>query len=683
MAPLTGRADVPSAVRAFLSRLQGEVLLADGGMGSLLHERGDRAARSFECLNLSDREIVQKAHLDYLQAGASLIETNTYGANRIRLQKCGQEERVWDINVWGAKIARAAREIAGEAALVAGSVGSLGLPIGVAGTMGWREMRALFREQMEALLAGGVDLFVIETMADPVEASEAIRAAREISKLPIVVQFAFWPDGAPRNLPGLGNGVRQATAAGYTPQGVAAALNDLDPAAYPDVIGVNCSSGPVHVVEALETLQESITFPVMWSAMPNAGLPAYVDGRVLYSATPEYFAAMMEGFISRGVRLIGGCCGTTPEHIAAMREYLDARQTNSTNGDAVGASKAVSPSVKLERKMAAPAGQGTSPLRPRVRPVEEVTEATPRAADRGLRANLGREFVISVELDPPKGSVTKKFLEAATALKAASVDCINVADSPMARVRMGAMASAHLIEHGVGVETIVHLTTRDRNLMGLQSDLLGAHALGLRNILALTGDPPSLGNVTQATPVYDVDAIGLIRVLTELNAGRDLLSNPTGQATDFAVGCALNPNADDLARETDRFRRKLAAGAQFVMTQPVYDLAPLHRVLDEIGGCDVPILLGVMPLHSYRHAVYLHNEVPGITVPEAIRRELELAGDDGLRVGLTQAAELVTQASSLIAGIYVVLSFGKHEPICTFVEQVRQHVRSSGDEVGK
>lgn len=670
MAPQADATGTSSTVHAFLSRLERDVLLADGGMGSLLHERGDRTTKAFECLNVLDRDIVQRAHLDYLLAGASLIETNTYGANRFKLRKCGQEERVWDINVWGAKIARAAREIAGEAALVAGSVGPLGIPVGGLGPMDRRKMRALFREQMEALLAGGVDLFIIETMADPAEASEAIRAAREISKLPVVVQFAFWPDGAPRSLPGLGSGVRLATASGHPPQVVAAVLNQLDPTDYPDVVGVNCGSGPVYVLEALKLLQEHVAFPTMWSAMPNAGLPSYVDGRVLYSATPDYFAGMMDGFINRGVRLIGGCCGTTPGHIAAMRGYLD----GNTNGGLAGRPTPLITGAQQKST--------TAPKLDTVECVGRAKEVAGDIAERGLRANLGREFVISVELDPPKGSVTKKFLEAAVSLKTAGVDCINVADSPMARVRMGAIASAHLIEHETDVETIVHLTTRDRNLMGLQSDLLGAHALGLRNILALTGDPPSLGNVTHATPVYDLDAIGLIRVLSGLNAGHDLLGNPTGQATDFTVGCALDPNADDLPREIDRFRQKLAAGAQFVMTQPVYDLAPLHRVLDEIEGCDVPILLGVMPLHSYRHAVYLHNEVPGITIPEAIRRELELAGDDGLRVGLIQAAELVERASALISGIYVVLSFGKHEPICAFVEQVRRHVQPRKGGIG-
>jgi homocysteine S-methyltransferase len=594
----------------FLSRLKENVVLADGGMGSLLHERVDRPVGAFECLNLSEKDIVQKAHLDYLLAGASLIETNTYGANRLKLRKCGQQERVWDINVWGVKIARAAREIAGESALVAGSVGSLGISPGLSDTVGRQQMRELFREQMEALLAGGVDLFIIETMADPVEAIEAVRAAREISKLPVVVQFAFWPDGTPRNLPGRGEGVRLATVTGHAPRDVAAMLNDLDGSERPDVIGVNCGSGPVYVLEALDLLMEHVSFPVMWSAMPNAGLPSYVDGRVLYTATPEYFASMVKAFIDRGVRLIGGCCGTTPAHIAAMREYLDGVERTDRKTLRTDSRRGEQKTVRIAERVGSP----------HRRDLEKALRASGGSAGQDLRSKLGRQFVISVELDPPKGSVTKKFLEAAAALKIAGVDCINVADSPMARVRMAAIASAHLIKQEVGVDAIVHLTTRDRNLMGLQSDLLGAHALGLRNILALTGDPPSLGNVAHATPVYDLDAIGLIKVLRDLNAGHDLLGNPTGEPTDFTIGCALNVNAEDLPREIERFRQKLDAGAQFVMTQPVYETEPLYRVLDEISGCDVPILMGVMPLHSYKHAVYLHNEVPGIAVPECIRR---------------------------------------------------------------
>lgn len=652
------------------TRLQQEVLLADGGLGSLLFDRGANTHIPFEWLNLTDKEMVQKAHLDYLLAGSNIIETNTFGANRLKLGAAESESKVWDINVWGAKIARSAREISGEPALVAGSVGPLTAQVG--GSLTPAQMRALFREQMEGLLAGGVDLFIIETMSDPVQAIEAVRAAREISRLPVVVQFSFWPD-SPDRIHGrerlTGTADHFYTAAGYTPQKIADALNNLPEVDRPDVLGVNCSFGPVHLLKVVQQMQAAVNFPMQWSAMPNAGLPTYVDGRLLYTATPGYFASMLASFVKLGIRLIGGCCGTTPGHIAAMKRAL----TELAHNGALNAAPAQigSPVAEVTAEdapvLANSAFYGEMPV-----------ESGRADKTEMLRSKLGRQFVISVELDPPKGPVVTKMLQAAKALQSAGADVINIADSPMARVRMGAIASSCLIQNQVGMETIVHLTSRDRNLMGLQSDLLGAHAMGLRNVLALTGDPPSLGNA-RATPVYDVDAIGLVKVITELNRGLDLQGNPIGKATDFTIACAFNPNAQDLGREIARLRAKLAAGAHLVMTQPVYHLEPLHRSLEALGGCDVPILLGIMPLHSYRHAEYLHNEVPGISVPASIRHELQLAGDDGLRVGLEQAARLVAEAYKLVAGIYVVLSFGKHEPICHFIEQIREQVRRKGE----
>lgn len=692
--------------RGLLDFLEQGVVLADGAMGTLLYSRGAVAEAGLELLNLTHREMVQQAHLDYVLAGARLIETNTYAANRLQLASRGLEDKVWDINLWGAKLARAAREIAGEPVLVAGAVG----PVGISGE-GAQEadddlLRAAYREQMEALLAGGIDLFIIETQADPREAVAAIRAARELCHLPVVLEFAFWPSGVQEGLHSRltlsSNGEGEfVTASGYTPETVAAYLARLTEAERPEVIGLNCGSGVAYLVEVLDRLRQALSFTAFWSAMPNAGLPRYRGGRLFYAAGPRYLAEQVQPLVQAGVRLIGGCCGTTPEHIQAMDAALRtgggvAARAAVAGGPGSGAgsmalrgpsSAGASPGTMVQTSATARATMtGMTPATTLV--AAEAAEVagvpapgktllpvktpagTPVAA---FREKLGRQFIVSVELDPPRGSVAKKYLQAASALREAGVDVINVADSPMARVRMGAVAAAFLIEHQVGVETIVHFTARDRNLMAVQSDLLGAHALGLKNVLALTGDPPALGNVARAKPVYDVDSVGLIRVLRELNRGQDVAGNPIGRPTDFTIGCALSPNAEDLDKEIAHFRNKLEAGAQFAMTQPVYELSALERALDKLGGCPIPLLLGVMPLHSFKHAEYLHNEVPGISIPEKIRHELELAGEDGLRVGFEQAAELVTQAQAagLLAGIYVVLSFGKHEPVCDFVRRVR------------
>lgn len=681
----TGQIQSDEAAREFIRELRRGVLLADGAMGTLLYSRGASTTGSLELLNLTNPEMVERAHLDYLLAGARVIETNTYGANRLRLAEYGLAEKVWDINLRGAKLARSAREVAGEPALVAGAVGPLrAARVGSPGKeLSPGEVRALYREQMEALLAGGVDLFVVETHADPKEAVEAIRAAREICRLPVVLEFAFWPVGPTEGVPagpgrpGLWEEDEDSggltTAAGYTPEGVAGYLNALPEGDRPEVIGLNCGGGVVHLLQALTRLKRELRFEVLWCAMPNAGLPRYEGGRLYYAASPAYTASRVPALIEAGVKLIGGCCGTTPEHIQAMRQALAG--ISSPAGLFPGTTHAAGRAATRGGTSAhLPAGASTHKEAPKTAPVETGALPGMGIGAPTFRAKLGRQFIISVELDPPRGSTARKYLEAAQALGRAGADVINVADSPMARVRMGAVAAASLVQWQAGVETIVHFTARDRNLMAIQSDLLGAHAMGLRNVLALTGDPPSLGNVARATPVYDVDSIGLIQVLAALNRGEDVAGNPIGRGTEFTIGCALSPNADDLAREVERFRRKVAAGVHFAMTQPLYELAPLEHLLNELGGGPVPILLGVMPLHSFRHAEYLHNEVPGISIPERIREELARAGDEGLKVGLEQAARLVTEARSLVAGIYVVLSFGKHEPVCDFVRWIRELV---------
>lgn len=642
---------------SLLTILQQRPVLADGAMGTLLHARGVSLQTCFESLNQADKRLVEQIHLDYIRAGAEIIRTNTFGANRARLAEFGLPEKVWDFNVWGVKVARQAREVSGQPVLVAGAIGPTGKPLSPVGPLSADAAAAIFREQVDALTAGGVDLFVIETMSDAAEAALAIRAARSGARLPVIVTFSFSDDGR--------------TIASQSPQAVAAQLEALGDAA-PDVIGVNCGGGPVLALDILGELRRRLPTHRHWALLPNAGLPARVGGRLLYGASAAYFGEIADRFVAAGARLIGGCCGTTPDHIAAMRRSVGA--IAAAPGDASPAG-----SVPVDP------GPGPQPVffagrRGAAVALADAAAAAPApqaalpdcAAGQRLREKLGRSFVISVELDPPKGTVAQKFLQAAAALKTAGVDAINVADSPMARVRMGAIAGAQLIQSHTGVETIIHFTTRDRNLMGIQSDLLGAHALGVRNVLSLTGDPPSLGNVAKATPVYDVDSIGLLHILRGLNRGIDVGGNAIGEPTDFTVACALSPNADDPDLELSRFRAKLEAGVDFVMTQPLYELAPLERVLDRLGGSPAPILLGVMPLHSFKHAEYLHNEVPGIQIPQAVRDALRLAGEDGARVGLEQAEALVHAARPWIAGVYIVLSFGKHEGIARLVARLRE-----------
>ncbi|HET7558888.1 MAG TPA: bifunctional homocysteine S-methyltransferase/methylenetetrahydrofolate reductase [Limnochordia bacterium] len=624
------------AERGFLQRLADGPLLVDGAMGTWLNARGVRPEACFEVLNTEDRRLVHDAHLAYIQAGADVIMTNTFGANRLRLALHGLSGKAWDLNLWGVKTARAAREVGGREVWVAGSIGPTGAALQPLGELTAESAFDVFREQAEALLAGGVDLFIVETMSDPVEAAAAVRAIRSLCRLPVVLNFSFSDETR--------------TFTGQSPAAIVSGLRLELAGELPEVLGVNCATGPVHALAALEQLRDAAGPAANLCLMPNAGLPARVAGRLLYNSSPEYFGEFTPRMLAAGARLVGGCCGTTPAHTRAMRQALD--------GDS-GAAEI--------RVLAAPA----------VAPPPPAAKARDGAKTEGLAAKLGREFAVSVELDPPKGTVLTRFLANAKVLHEAGVDAVNIADSPMARVRLGCVAAAHLVQEQVGLETIIHFTTRDRNLMGLQSELMGAAALGIRNVLALTGDPPNLGG-TRASGVYDVDSIGLIHILQGLNRGQDIGNNPIGEPTDFTIACALSPNADDLSLEIERFQKKLAAGVDFVMTQPLYELEPLRRVLERIGAFGAPVLLGVMPLHSFKHAEYLHNEVPGISIPAAVRAQLQQAGDDGLEVGMEQARTLIAQAAPYIDGVYIVPSFGKIEPVAELVRRLKNDPATAG-----
>lgn len=645
----------------FLEAIKKRPLLADGGIGTLLNARGASTEASFEHLNLINKDLVQTLHVDYLTAGSEIITTNSFGANRFKLQGFGLEDEVWSINVWSAKVARNAREIAGQPAFVAGSVGPTGKLMPPIGDTKKEDLFEAFREQMDGLLAGGVDLFTIETMSSIEELIIAVKVARSISDLPVVAQVSFSPEGH--------------TFFGITPQDVETIFEELGKDA-PDIIGINCGAGPGPVFDSLLKMDSSLSdhskqSVLGYSSMPNAGQPSLINGNYKYLTPPEYCASYIDPFLRMGAKIVGGCCGTTPAHIKAMKEKVDeyvdsSSQSNHQNTkEKVAEKNPITISTGLENNE-----KDDSKLDP---PKESSKEETLATRLQRIKDNKNSsEFFISVEIDPPKGAVTKKLLKSSKMLYESGADTINVGDSPMARVRMSSMASCQLISNQVGIETIIHFTTRDRNLMGIQADLLGCQALGIRNILALTGDPPALGNYAHATAVYDVDSIGLIKIISQLNQGQDVAGNTIGKPTNLSIGCALNCTHEDRASELDRFSKKLEAGAHFVMTQPIYQVSDLTDFLDDFGECPAPILVGIMPLHSSKHAEYLHNEVPGITIPDEIREKMADAGDKGAELGLELAEQLLEKVKDVCQGTYLVPSFGRYDDMCTLVRRLKK-----------
>jgi len=611
----------------FLERLDQGPILADGAMGTELYARGAQYGTCFEALNLSDPDLVQAVHLDYLKAGAEVIETNSFGGNRVRLGTYGLADQVQEINRKAARIARYARDTAGSTAFVAGSIGPMGAPLAPLGDLSEDQAREIYRQQMEALIEGGVDLFILETFYELNELCLAVQVAQEICDLPIVAQATFDEDGR--------------TPRGQSVVKVAGALAELDV----PVIGVNCSVGPQKVLEVAEQMMAACTANV--SAMPNAGLPTQSAGRLIYVATPAYFGQMAQAMLEAGVKLIGGCCGTTPAHVAEMRVALDAYRQRA--------------GVPVPQEACTPV----------TLPEPEVgEEAEPTSFAKKLAAG---EFVTSIELSPPKGFKASALMARAGQLAESDVvDVVNITDSPMARVRMSALAACYMIQTQVGLETVLHFTTRDRNLMGLQSDLIGAHAMGVRNILALTGDPPSLGNFTEATGVFDVDSIGLARTINEMKQGHDLSGTDLGLPGGFCIGVAVDPTKPDLENEATRLRAKIEAGAEFIMTQPIYDLDMWHRFLEVYDApIDVPVLLGILPLLSHKHAEFLHNEIPGITLSDQVRERMRQAGAEGRAEGIKLAQETLEQARDEFQGVYLMPSYNRCEIALAVLEALR------------
>jgi homocysteine S-methyltransferase len=598
-----------------------QVVLFDGAMGTMLYARGVFINQCYDELVLRSPDLVREIHAAYVKAGAEVLETNTFGANRLKLTQYGLEGQVAVINTRAAELAR---EAAGEQRLVAGAVGPLGVRLEPYGALGRDEAKAIFAEQMSALKAGGADCFLLETFADLEELEQAILAAREVDAgMPVIAQATV--------------GLDLRTAYGASPEDIARVLDRWGV----DVIGLNCSVGPQTILEAVERMA-AVTHKKI-SAQPNAGMPRDVGGRSMYMASPEYMATYARHLVQAGAKIVGGCCGTTPEHIKAMAE-------------------------------------GVRPLSPRTRATVGVDRAqhdgelTAEPIGRspvalGERSRLGAklaagQFVTSVEIVPPRGVDTARLERDAAALHAAGVDAINVPDGPRAQSRMGAIATSLIIERH-GIEAVTHYCCRDRNLLGMLSDLLGASALGLRNMLLITGDPPKMGPYPDATAVFDIDAIGLTNLVSKLNRGLDPGNNPIGEPTRFVIGVGVNPVAIDPAHELKRFHWKVEAGAEYAITQPVFDPAQLELFLASIEDVRIPVIAGIWPLVSARNAEFLANEVPGVTVPQSVldrmRRANEKSKEHALAEGIAIARESLERVRGAVQGVQVSAPFGKIE----------------------
>jgi homocysteine S-methyltransferase len=630
-------------------------VLFDGAMGTELYARGVFINQCYDELCLRAPELVRAVHAEYVGAGAEVVETNTFGANRLKLAHYGLETQVAAINRRGAELAREAADAAPSGpVLVAGAVGPLGVRIEPYGPTSRDEARSLFREQIQALRDGGADLVVLETFADLLEVDQAIRAARDVDPaMPVVAQMTVGAD--------------LRTPYGATPADVARAL-DLWGA---DVVGLNCSVGPQTILEAVEQMA-AVTARKL-SAQPNAGMPRDVGGRLMYMASAEYFATYARHLVQGGAKVVGGCCGTTPAHVRAMRQALRVER-------AMGRSEA-----GTRGAAGADAAAGVVEGRSAPRPAAAL-EPAPLAERSRLGAKLAAgAFVTSVEIVPPRGIDTDKLVRDAGTLRRAGVDAINVPDGPRAQSRMGAIATALVIEQQVGLEAVTHYACRDRNLLGMLSDLLGAAALGLRNLLVITGDPPKMGPYPDATAVFDVDAIGLTNLVANLNRGLDPGGNAIGAPTRFVVGVGVNPAAVDPAHERERFRYKVEAGAEYAITQPVFDAAQLERFLGDVdrdlGSARPPIVAGIWPLVSARNAEFLANEVPGVTVPEAVlgrmRRANARSKEHAVAEGMAIAREMLARVRPVVQGVQVSAPFGRAELALEVLGEVLDAVPAS------
>ncbi len=603
-------------------------------MGTMLHARGIGFDQSFDELNLTQPATVAEIHRAYIDAGAQLIVTNTFGANRYKLSEhtLDAPHRVGEINAAAVSLARRVMEASFKEVFIAGSVGPLGVRLAPFGRVQPEQAYAAFYEQISALVDSGVELVWIETMSDLYEVAEAVRAAKKINQVPVAASLTFTRDDR--------------TLLGDSPAKVGAQLAALGA----DLIGVNCSGGPAQVLRILQALKHAAP-EARLLVKPNAGWPERVGGRIMYPATPEYFAEYALAFAEAGASIVGGCCGTTPAHIAAMRAALDAPRRER----APRQRQIIFSVAEREERLTTP---------------DQPTQLAEKLAS--------GKFVMGVEVDPPKGFSTHKLLAGAHLLAEAGADVINVADSPMARMRMSAWAVSHLIQDRVKLETVLHFPTRGRNLLRVQGDLLAAHALGIRNVFVVMGDPTAIGDYPDANDNYDLVPSGLIKLIKQgFNVGVDHAGADIGQPTSFFVGCAVNLNAPDFDKEIKTLRKKIEAGADFALTQPVYDVALardyIRRYEAQHGPLQLPLLVGVLPLYNTRHANFLHNEVPGISIPESLRRRMSEAGERGAQEGIRIACELLAELRAIPAlrGAYLMPPFGRYDLAAEIIERAK------------
>ena len=592
------------------------VYVFDGAVGTRLYDKGIYINRSYDELNIATPDLVREVHDEYVAAGADIIETNTFGATRHKLQPYGLESKLREINIAAVKLAR---EAAGDSVCVAGAIGPLGLRLEPFGPTSFDEAREMYKEQVAALLEGDVDLFVLETFSELPLIEQAIRAVRELTDLPIVAQMTIQMDGK--------------TLYGDTPEHFTKKLDRLGV----DVIGLNCGMGPNHLLNALEKMRAVTDKPL--SAQPNAGLPRDVQGRQFYMGSPEYMAEFSRRFVQVGAKFVGGCCGTTPTHIKLIANAI----------------RSISPRQAISEVLNQPVT--VAELKP-----EDVQVVDPLDRSRWSAKIARGDFVTSVEVLPPKGCDAQKTLDSIRLLKDAGVDGVNIPDGPRAQTRMSAQATAVLVEREIGIEAVLHYCCRDRNLLGMMSDLLGAAALGLHNLLLITGDPPKMGPYPDATAVFDIDAIGLTNMVNKLNHGLDLGNNPIGKPTAFSIGVGVNPGAVNMEEEIRRFEWKVEAGAEYAITQPVFDTEQLKRFLDMISHVRIPIVAGIWPLISFRNAEFMHNEVPGVNVPADILERMRIASEESKETardaGIAIAREALTEVRDVIQGVQVSAPFG-------------------------
>ena len=603
-------------MQPFLDALNQRVLVCDGAMGTMLYAKGIFINKSFEALNLTQPDLVAAVHEEYVRAGADIIETNTFGANRIKLGSFGIADKLHAINVEGARIARRA---ASDRAYVAGSIGPLGIRIEPWGKTGVDEAQACFKEQAAALIEGGVDLFVLETFRDVNEMGAAIAAVRSVSDVPIVAQMTTEEDGN--------------TLDGTPPEKFVPELERRGAT----IIGVNCSVGPAPMLETIERM--AATTRLRLSAQPNAGKPRDVEGRNIYLSSPEYIASYARRFVLHNVRIVGGCCGTTPEHIRQIKAAVRAARTGVADRGDGSREGATRPAV---------AGVIGGPPVPRER------------KSRFAKALTDGRFVVGVELLPPRGYDCAASLEAARMLQARGVDAVCIPDGFRGGARISALSLAVLVQQQAGIEAVLYYSCRDRNLLGIQSDLLGAHAMGLRNVMLVTGDPARVNDYPDATAVFDVDSIGLTNLVSRLNRGCDVGGQPIGNPTAYLIGVSVNPTAPNLDDELRRFEYKVEAGAEFVVTRPVFDLRGFEQVLRRIESARLPVVAGVFPFESARNAEFMANEVPGIRVPDAMLDRMRSAGtpESARQEGIAIAQEIAAQLHGMVQGVQVSTASG-------------------------